>query len=707
MKNFCFAFCITLFVITTVGCSSPWNDPHSKEGEEEMIFHSSFSERPKHLDPVSSYSENEARFNAQIYEPVVQYHYTKTPYQLVPLTGTELPSASYFDEKGKKLGRSADSSEVAFTVYEIEIRKGILFQPHPSFAKNGSGEFIYQNLSEADLEKINKIGDFVNTGSRELVAEDYVYQIKRLVHPKLHSPVAGFMGKHIIGLSKLADALRVADSEGKLIDLREFEFEGAKATGRYKFEIKIKGKYPQFKYWLAMSFFAPVPWEAEQFYSQKGMKERNLTFDWYPVGTGPFMLTENNPNRRIVLKRNPNYRVEYHPADLEKEKARRLPLVKKALFSLEKESIPEWTKFLQGYYDTSGVLSDSFDQVITFNSRGDFRLAQEMVNKGIRLEKAVKPSSSYMGFNMTDPVVGGYSRRAKLLRQAISIAVDYEELLTIFANGRGLAAQGPIPPGIFGYVAGEEGVNKNVYDWIEGSAKRKSEEVARSLLAEAGYPDGRELGKNGPLTLYYDTVSSGPGSKAILNWYRKQFKKLGIELVVRATDYNRFQEKIRKGTAQIFSWGWNADYPDPENFLFLLYGPNSKIVSQGENAVNYQNDEYDRLFALMRVSPNGPARQRLINRMVEILREDAPWLWGFHPTAFVLSHGWVSDAKPNLMARNTLKYRGIDTKSRAEMRKKWNKPVVWPIVIVISLLVIFAIPAVFVYRQHQGARIKC
>ena len=85
--------------------------------------------------------------------------------------------------------------------------------------------------------------------------------------------------------------------------------------------------------------------------------------------------------------------------------------------------------------------------MITFNSRGDFQLAQEMVNKGIRLEKAVKPSSSYMGFNMTDPVVGGYSRRAKLLRQAISIAVDYEELLTIFANGRGLAAQGPIPPG--------------------------------------------------------------------------------------------------------------------------------------------------------------------------------------------------------------------------------------------------------------------
>jgi oligopeptide transport system substrate-binding protein len=71
------------------------------------------------------------------------------------------------------------------------------------------------------------------------------------------------------------------------------------------------------------------------------------------------------------------------------------------------------------------------------------------------------------------------------------------------------------------------------------------------------------------------------------NWMRKQFAKLGIELVVRATDYNRFQEKMRKGTAQVFMWGWNADYPDPENFFFLLYGPNRK-VDGGENAANYK-----------------------------------------------------------------------------------------------------------------------
>ena len=156
-------------------------------------------------------------------------------------------------------------------------------------------------------------------------------------------------------------------------------------------------------------------------------------------------------------------------------------------------------------------------------------------------------------------------------------------------------------------------------------------------MSRAGYPEGIDTTTGKRLTLFYDTVLGGPSGKAVLNWYRKQFKKLGIELIVRATDYNRFQEKIRKGTAQIFSWGWNADYPDPENFLFLLYGPNSKVETQGENATNYQNPEFDNLFLKMMETPNGVSRQKIIDRMVELLREDLPWVGGYHPTTYTLS----------------------------------------------------------------------
>jgi ABC-type transport system substrate-binding protein len=94
---------------------------------------------------------------------------------------------------------------------------------------------------------------------------------------------------------------------------------------------------------------------------------------------------------------------------------------------------------------------------------------------------------------------------------------------------------------------------------------------AKKLLGAEGYPDGRDAQTGKPLVLYLDTVARGPGDKARLDWWRKQFAHLSIQLEVRETDWNRFREKLRKGSEQIFILGWNADYPDPENFMFLLY----------------------------------------------------------------------------------------------------------------------------------------
>ncbi len=168
----------------------------------------------------------------------------------------------------------------------------------------------------------------------------------------------------------------------------------------------------------------------------------------------------------------------------------------------------------------------------------------------------------------------------------------------------------------------------------------------------------------------------------------------------------KFQEKIRKGTAQIFGWGWNADYPDPENFLFLLFGPNAKTVSQGENASNYQNVEFDELFVTMRALPNGPKRQATIDSMIEIVRRDAPWLWGFHPKSYSLYHDWYGIAKPNLMARNTLKYKTIDAPSRARMRQIWNQPIVWPVVVFFIVLLVSVVPAYMTYRKRQRETLK-
>ncbi|BAZ93981.1 ABC-type dipeptide transporter, periplasmic component [Thiohalobacter thiocyanaticus] len=705
------------------GCDEqPWNSPYPAGEQAENILYSSFEERPKHLDPARSYSSNEVVFLGQIYEPPLQYHYLKRPYELIPRSAETVPEPVYLDAAGNELPADAPAGDVAYSEYRIRIRPGIRYQPHPAFAANEAGEYLYHELSPGEMEGRHALQDFPHTGSRELVASDFVYQIKRLAHPALHSPILGLMSEYIVGLADYADTLgRVwnelkqsnGNNDGLYLDLREHPLPGVEAIDRYTYRIRIKGRYPQMVYWLAMPFFAPVPWEVDYFFSQPGMKSRNLTLDWYPVGTGPYRLTVNNPNLEMVLERNPNFRGETYPAEGEpgdreagllQDTGKPIPFIDKAVFKLEKEQIPYWNKFLQGYYDSSGISSDSFDQAIKVGEGGEVGLTQDMQEKGIRLQTAVATSIFYMGFNMLDPVVGGDSERARKLRRAIAIAMDYEEFISIFLNGRGVPAQGPIPPGIFGHRDGEAGINPHVYDWIDGEPQRRPIEAARRLLAEAGYPGGRDAETGSPLVLYFDTTGGGPDDKARMDWLRKQFDKLDIQLVIRATDYNRFQDKMRNGTAQIFQWGWNADYPDPENFLFLLYGENSKAEKNGENAANYRNGEFDRLFERMKNMDNGPQRQALIDEMLAIARRDGPWLWGFYPKSFSLHHAWLKNNKPNLMARNTLKYKRIDTELRQRLRREWNSPMLWPLVLAGILLVAATVPAVIGYRRRMYMR---
>ena len=114
-------------------------------------------------------------------------------------------------------------------------------------------------------------------------------------------------------------------------------------------------------------------------------------------------------------------------------------------------------------------------------------------------------------------------------------------------------------------------MNPVTHRWVDGRAQRRSIDDARRLLAEAGYPDGRDARSGKPLVLNYDYGRPAtPEVRANLDWMSKQFAKLGIQLEIRATDYNQFQDKVRRGKHQIFTWGWLADYPDAENFLFLL-----------------------------------------------------------------------------------------------------------------------------------------
>ena len=696
---------LLFFAFLTACDTATLNAPYAEEDENQSVLYQSFSERPKHLDPAVAYSANEYTFLSQVYEPPFQYHYLKRPYQLVPLTATAMPEIHYLDAQGTKLAAGADDNAIAFTDYVIEIAPHIQYQPHPALAKTAQGDYQYHHLNAVQINAVSTLADFTGTGSRELTADDYVYQIKRLAHPKVQSPIAEMMKNYIVGFDAFAQQV----STKPKVEVKDIPLAGAEVLSRYQYRIRIKGKYPQFIFWLAMPFFSPMPWEADAFYEQAGFADKNITLDWFPLGTGAYLLAENNPNRRMTLVKNPLFHGETYPTEGEPEDlqtglladaGKSLPFIDKMVFMLEKETIPYWTKFLQGYYDASGIASDSFDQAIQFTGSGGIALTDSMREKNIQLETSVAISSFYMGFNMLDATVGGNSEQARKLRQAIAIAVDYEEYISIFRNGRGIAAQGVLPPGIYGFAEDKAGVNAYVYDWDNGAARRKSIDAAKQLMSEAGYVNGIDPKTGSALILYFDTAAAGIDDRPTMNWYRKQFDKLGINLVIRATDYNRFQEKMRSGNAQIFVWGWNADYPDPENFFFLLYGANSKVQHGGENASNYRNPEFDRLFEQMRNMDNSEQRYRIIQQMQEQVRHDAPWVLGFHPKNFSLFHSWYKNLKPNLMANNTLKYQRIDSAERAEKRQAWNAPVFWPLVLASVVFVLMLMPALNAYRRR-------
>jgi ABC-type transport system substrate-binding protein len=697
--------------IALAGCGKvPPNSPYPASERDANTLYAAFAERPKHLDPAQSYASNEYVFIQQVYEPPLQYHYLRRPYTLVPLVATELPRVTLLDAAGKPLPADADPALAKASVYELHIRPGIRYAPHPALARGDDGALLYHHLDDAALAGIDALGDFAKRGSRELTADDFAYQIKRLASPRVQSPIAGLLATHVAGFAELAAHLAKTPADGWL-DLRPFALAGVETPDRYTLRIRLNDVYPQFQYWLAMPFFAPMPWEADRFYSQPGLAAKNITLDWYPIGTGPYMLTVNDPNRRMVLERNPLFRGEPYPtegepddaaAGLLKDAGQPMPFIDRAVFSLERESIPVWTKFLQGYYDRSAVGQDSFDQVVNLGAGGELTLTDAMRARGLRLSTSVMASVYYTGFNMLDEVVGGYDAKRRALRQAIAIAIDQEESIAIFQNGLGVAMQGPLPPGIFGYRTGAGGINPYVYEWVNGAPQRRGIERARELLKTAGYPGGRTPG-GAPLVLYFDSMATGPDTKSYLDWLRKQFAKLGVQLVVRSTDYNRFQDKMRRGQAQIYQWGWNADYPDPENFLFLLYGPNGKVKHGGENASNYRNPEFDRLFERMRVLPNGPERQTLIDRMVDIVRADAPWVAGFHPQQVVLNHAWTGNLKPNDMATNTLKYQRLDPALRARLRDEWNRPHWAPLAIAGALVLLLAVPVLRLWRRRLAA----
>lgn len=661
---------VLLLALFCVGCS---NDPYPATDLDEKVLYSSFVEAPRTLDPAKAYTTVAHAITGAVYDTLLDYHLLKRPLELIPGLAEALPERTELPD-----GRSR---------YRFRLRRDLLFADDECFELGAKGR-----------------------RTREVVAADVAFQLARIADPEVGSPViepfSNIEGFAAFG-SRLMDR-RESEPDFAALALHEQYaalggVEGIRTPSSHVLEITLLRPYPQIRYWFAMEFTTPLPWEAVAWYDGREGRPR---LDEHPVGTGPFVLAKYDKQLRYVLERSPNwygvrhpewkapggvYPSEGEPEDREagrlRDAGRPLPFIDRVEVRREKESIPAFNKFLQGYYDASGIIKESFEQVIQEGA-----LSPDMARKGIALEESVSPDVFYIGFNMDDPVVGHEGgERSRKLRQAMSLVVDVEEFLRVFLNGRGVPAQSPLPPGIYGH----DPDYRNPF-------RRVDIERAQALMAQAGYPKGIDPKTGQALQLTFDSASTTTDGRQQILFFTRAWANLGIDVRIDQTNYNQFQEKIRNNAHQIFQFGWVADYPDPENFLFLLWSEMARSTSGGPNAANFSNARYDELFLSMKVRENGPTRMAEIRRMLGILERERPWIELFHREDYTLYHEWVRNVKPMGLSLPTYQYRDVDPVLRAKRQEEWNQPILWPAWVLGIVAIALIVPGVLAYwRERQ------
>jgi ABC-type transport system substrate-binding protein len=521
------------------------------------------------FDPTRPSDYYSAMVIEAVYDRLLTYDYLARPAKLVPDAAESLPQVT---DNGR--------------TYTLKIRKGIYFTPDPAFKGK----------------------------KRELTAEDYAYSIKRFFDPRNRSPYAFLFEGKIVGLDELGAKARKAgrfDYDAKVA--------GIEVPDRYTLRIHLKEPDYGFPHILAFDLSGAVAREVIEAYGE----DTNA----HPVGSGPYRLKQYTRSSKIVLEANPGYRVkvwDFQPGDdpLDREiavqmRGKQLPAIGNVEISIMEETQSRWLAFENGQTDLEYQLWDVAPTFMT----ADGKLRPAFVKRGIKLNRTVDPEITYTFFNMQEKIgdqpnpVGGYSVERIALRRAIAMAYKIDDQIRIIRKGEAVRAEYPIPPGVAGHDPSYKyGIP---YD----------PRTANALLDKFGYRRGKDgyrtLPDGKPLVIRYSSIPNELW-RQFDELMRRSLDSIGIRLEIHK---DRFPELIKlQKQCRIMMYGaaWIADYPDGDNFMQLLYGPNTR---QSNNAC-YQSPEFDKLYGKSRTLPDGPERNRLYRAMARKMEADTVWIMG-------------------------------------------------------------------------------
>ena len=542
------------------------------------------------LDPIHADDVNSRDMLGAVFDTLLEYEYTaRRPYRLKPSMLADMPRC-----------------DAGHRVWRFRLRDDLRFADDPAFAG----------------------------ASRRITADDVFFSLKRLADARNHSPVYWMVRGRIAGLDDFHAASREAAPGDDSIYDRPVS--GMVKLGDFEFELRLTESDPRFLYLLAMPNAAVVPRAAVRRYGEE--------FARHPVGSGPFRLKSWRPNYKAVLERNPDFRPEtFAGAESPGDRTRPLPLADRLEIWQVRQPMTAWMLFLNGDLDLSALDKDNLELAV---SGGE--LAPALARRGVKLIRHVEFEIRYVGFNFSDPRLGGNLE----LRRALSLAYDVGRRVE-FSDRQLVPAEGPIPPG----VAGFDPKFRNPY-------ARDDVEAARRHLAKAGFPGGRDPATGEALVFTFDQTGNSSYYRQFGEITAADYARIGVTMTPVMNNRPRFIDKLRRNRMQLFRYSWVGDYPDAENFLQLFYSKNRG----GCNRTGFSDPEFDRLYETILPMADSPERTRLYQRMAALIAERAPWIFEGFPIANQLCHGWLENFIAHNFAFSRWKFLTADPARRQAAR---------------------------------------